>query len=74
MEKRAKRKYRCRVRSPETVHRSKRVRRSKANDRERRRMHSLNDALEELRKALPQLPQEPKLTKIGFSHVIKILR
>uniref|UniRef100_A0A0M3I2N5 BHLH domain-containing protein n=1 Tax=Ascaris lumbricoides TaxID=6252 RepID=A0A0M3I2N5_ASCLU len=62
--RREKRKYRCRVRSPETVFRAKRVRRSKANERERRRMHSLNDALEQLRKALPQLPDEPKLTKI----------
>lgn len=67
--RREKRKYRCRVRSPETVFRAKRVRRSKANERERRRMHSLNDALEQLRKALPQLPDEPKLTKIGnFIH------
>jgi hypothetical protein len=59
-----KRKYRCRPRSPETIVRAKRVRRSKANARERRRMHSLNDALELLRRVLPQLPDEPRMTKI----------
>ncbi|VDM29488.1 unnamed protein product [Toxocara canis] len=62
--KREKRKYRCRVRSPETVIRSKKIRRTKANERERRRMHSLNEALEELRRTLPHIPDEPKLTKI----------
>lgn len=63
--KRTKRKYRCRVRSPETIRRTKQIRRSKANARERRRMHNLNEALEKLRRTLPQLPDEPKLTKIG---------
>ncbi|KAK6104353.1 Uncharacterized protein BM_BM5793 [Brugia malayi] len=62
--KRTKRKYRCRVRSPETIRRTKQIRRSKANARERRRMHNLNEALEKLRRILPQLPDEPKLTKI----------
>uniref|UniRef100_A0A183CZN9 BHLH domain-containing protein n=1 Tax=Gongylonema pulchrum TaxID=637853 RepID=A0A183CZN9_9BILA len=62
--KRVKRKYRCRVRSPETIRRSKQIRRNKANARERRRMHNLNQALEQLRNTLPQLPDEPKLTKI----------
>ncbi|VDN60119.1 unnamed protein product [Dracunculus medinensis] len=62
--KKAKRKYRCRIRSPETILRSKKIRRCKANARERRRMHNLNAALEELRKTLPKLPDEPKLTKI----------
>uniref|UniRef100_A0A915PNG1 BHLH domain-containing protein n=1 Tax=Setaria digitata TaxID=48799 RepID=A0A915PNG1_9BILA len=62
--KRMKRKYRCRVRSPETIQRTKQIRRSKANARERRRMHNLNEALEKLRRTLPQLPDEPKLTKI----------
>ncbi|MCP9262025.1 Neurogenic differentiation factor [Dirofilaria immitis] len=57
-------KYRCRVRSPETIRRMKQIRRSKANARERRRMHNLNEALEKLRRTLPQLPDEPKLTKI----------
>ncbi|CAG9534625.1 unnamed protein product [Cercopithifilaria johnstoni] len=62
--KRTKRKYRCRVRSPETIRRTKQIRRNKANARERRRMHNLNEALEKLRRTLPQLPDEPKLTKI----------
>ncbi|VDK83857.1 unnamed protein product [Litomosoides sigmodontis] len=62
--RRTKRKYRCRIRSPETIRRTKQIRRSKANARERRRMHNLNEALEKLRRTLPQLPDEPKLTKI----------
>ncbi|CAJ0933194.1 unnamed protein product, partial [Mesorhabditis belari] len=62
--KREKRKYRCRVRSPETIERAKRNRRDKANARERRRMNSLNDAMENLRNYLPQMPEEPKMTKI----------
>ncbi|GMR48501.1 hypothetical protein PMAYCL1PPCAC_18696, partial [Pristionchus mayeri] len=61
---RQKRKYRCRVRSPATIERAKRQRRDKANLRERRRMNSLNDALEHLRSALPQSGEEPKMTKI----------
>ncbi|KAF8373838.1 ngn-1 [Pristionchus pacificus] len=61
---RQKRKYRCRVRSPSTIERAKRQRRDKANARERRRMNSLNDALEHLRSALPQPGEEPKMTKI----------
>uniref|UniRef100_A0A914W6C6 BHLH domain-containing protein n=1 Tax=Plectus sambesii TaxID=2011161 RepID=A0A914W6C6_9BILA len=63
---RPKRKYRSRARqrSPEAVQRSKRLRRGKANDRERRRMHSLNSALERLRFALPAMPDDSKMTKI----------
>ncbi|GMT24804.1 hypothetical protein PFISCL1PPCAC_16101, partial [Pristionchus fissidentatus] len=61
---RQKRKYRCRVRSPSTIERAKRTRRDKANARERRRMNSLNDALECLRTVLPQPGEEPKMTKI----------
>ncbi|XP_039274100.1 uncharacterized protein LOC120348056 [Styela clava] len=57
-------KKRKRDRSPETVHHLKKQRRSKANDRERNRMHGLNDALERLRKVLPTYPDETKLTKI----------
>lgn len=53
-----------RSRSPSQVVRIKKVRRVKANDRERNRMHMLNDALERLRVTLPQLPEETKLTKI----------
>ncbi|CAI4227168.1 unnamed protein product [Auanema sp. JU1783] len=62
--KREKRRYRCRKRSPATIERARVVRRDKANARERRRMNSLNDALEHLRTILPQLPDEPKMTKI----------
>ncbi|WKY07146.1 hypothetical protein Q1695_006953 [Nippostrongylus brasiliensis] len=62
--KREKRKYRCRKRSPATIERARVVRRDKANARERRRMNSLNDALEHLRTILPSVPDEPKMTKI----------
>ncbi len=63
---RPKRKYRSRARqrSPDTIKRAKRLRRGKANDRERKRMHSLNDALEGLRAVLPQIDDEPRMTKI----------
>uniref|UniRef100_A0A8C5DP84 Neurogenin 1 n=1 Tax=Gouania willdenowi TaxID=441366 RepID=A0A8C5DP84_GOUWI len=47
------------------------TRRLKANDRERNRMHNLNDALDELRGVLPAFPDETKLTKIEtlrFAH------
>uniref|UniRef100_H2YKL1 BHLH domain-containing protein n=1 Tax=Ciona savignyi TaxID=51511 RepID=H2YKL1_CIOSA len=57
-------KKRRRERSPVTVNKLKKIRRSKANDRERNRMHGLNDALEELRHVLPTYPDETKLTKI----------
>lgn len=76
-EPRQKRKYAVganrvtRSRSPSSVARIKRFRRMKANDRERNRMHSLNDALETLRVTLPALPEETKLTKIEtlrFAH------
>lgn len=43
----------------------------KANDRERHRMHTLNDALERLRMTLPTFPEDTKLTKIEtlrFAH------
>ncbi|KAM7357109.1 basic helix-loop-helix neural transcription factor tap [Cochliomyia hominivorax] len=76
-EPRPKRKYAVgknrmtRSRSPSQVVRIKKFRRLKANDRERNRMHTLNDALERLRVTLPQLPEETKLTKIEilrFAH------
>lgn len=76
-EPRQKRKYAVgknrmtRSRSPTQVVRIKKFRRLKANDRERNRMHTLNDALERLRVTLPQLPEETKLTKIEilrFAH------
>nr|XP_018667723.1 transcription factor protein isoform X1 [Ciona intestinalis] len=57
-------KKRRRERSPVTINKLKKIRRSKANDRERNRMHGLNDALEELRHVLPTYPDETKLTKI----------
>ncbi|XP_058506094.1 neurogenin-1 [Solea solea] len=49
----------------------KKNRRIKANDRERNRMHNLNDALDDLRGVLPAFPDETKLTKIEtlrFAH------
>ena len=51
-------------RDPGEVQRLKRIRRAKANDRERNRMHMLNMALEKLRVVLPAFPDETKLTKI----------
>uniref|UniRef100_A0A182IV72 Uncharacterized protein n=1 Tax=Anopheles atroparvus TaxID=41427 RepID=A0A182IV72_ANOAO len=69
-EQKPKRKYAMgksritRNRSPMQVMRIKRVRRLKANDRERNRMHTLNEALERLRLTLPTFPEDTKLTKI----------
>lgn len=43
----------------------------KANDRERNRMHMLNEALDRLRCVLPTYPDDAKLTKIEtlkFAH------
>uniref|UniRef100_A0A8C4KKJ0 Neurogenin 1 n=1 Tax=Dromaius novaehollandiae TaxID=8790 RepID=A0A8C4KKJ0_DRONO len=40
------------------------IRRVKANDRERNRMHHLNSALDALRSVLPTFPDDAKLTKI----------
>jgi hypothetical protein len=48
------------------VTRLKKLRRAKANDRERNRMHMLNVALEKLRLVLPAFPDETKLTKVTF--------
>uniref|UniRef100_A0A182QXZ0 BHLH domain-containing protein n=1 Tax=Anopheles farauti TaxID=69004 RepID=A0A182QXZ0_9DIPT len=70
VEQKPKRKYAMgksritRNRSPTQVMRIKRVRRLKANDRERNRMHTLNEALERLRLTLPTFPEDTKLTKI----------
>ncbi|XP_073343817.1 neurogenin-1 [Pagrus major] len=66
-----KKRRRGRARSEATVHVVKKNRRVKANDRERNRMHNLNDALDELREVLPAFPDETKLTKIEtlrFAH------
>lgn len=60
-----------RSRSPSQVMRIKKNRRMKANDRERNRMHTLNEALERLRLVLPTFPEDTKLTKIEtlrFAH------
>ncbi|XP_063446543.1 neurogenic differentiation factor 4-like [Mytilus trossulus] len=57
-------KSRRRDRSPALVEKSKKTRRSKANNRERNRMQGLNDALESLRSILPVTSGENKLTKI----------
>ncbi|XP_067951670.1 neurogenin-1-like [Watersipora subatra] len=63
-EKPKKRAKRTRARSPDTLHKIKKTRRNKANNRERNRMHDLNSALDELRLMLPQTDEETKLTKI----------
>ena len=66
-----KKRRRGRARGDGTVVVVKRNRRVKANDRERSRMHNLNDALDALRGALPAFPDETKLTKIEtlrFAH------
>ncbi|MEQ2283663.1 Neurogenin-1 [Ameca splendens] len=58
-------------RSDSTAQVVKKNRRLKANDRERNRMHNLNDALDALRGVLPAFPDETKLTKIEtlrFAH------
>jgi hypothetical protein len=58
-------KSRKRERSPALVEKLKKTRRVKANDRERNRMHGLNDALDSLRKVLPDSATgDNKLTKI----------
>ncbi|KAM6923510.1 neurogenin-1 [Xenentodon cancila] len=62
---------RGRARSDAPVQVVKKSRRLKANDRERNRMHNLNDALDALRGVLPALPDDSRLTKIEtlrFAH------
>uniref|UniRef100_W5N0P0 Neurogenin 1 n=2 Tax=Lepisosteus oculatus TaxID=7918 RepID=W5N0P0_LEPOC len=66
-----KKKRRGRGKSEVAVHVVKKNRRMKANDRERNRMHNLNDALDKLRNVLPAFPDDTKLTKIEtlrFAH------
>ncbi|XP_069029245.1 neurogenin-1 [Embiotoca jacksoni] len=66
-----KKRRRGRARGQVPVQGVKKNRRLKANDRERNRMHNLNDALDELRGVLPAFPDETKLTKIEtlrFAH------
>ncbi|XP_051155310.1 neurogenin-3 [Leptopilina boulardi] len=70
-EERRKKTRNTRCKSPTQVLKLKRNRRIKANDRERHRMHTLNDALEKLRMTLPTFPEDTKLTKIEtlrFAH------
>ena len=76
-EQKPKRKYAqgkariTRTRSPTQVVKIRKFRRLKANDRERNRMHMLNEALEKLRLTLPTFPEDTKLTKIEtlrFAH------
>ncbi|XP_023653211.1 neurogenin-1 [Paramormyrops kingsleyae] len=70
-EQQQKKRRRGRVRNEATVHVVKKNRRMKANDRERNRMHNLNDALDTLRSVLPAFPDDTKLTKIEtlrFAH------
>ena len=57
-------KYKMTHRSPTELSKVKKIRRAKANDRERMRMQTLNQALEKLRVILPAFPDETKLTKI----------
>ncbi|GJQ67286.1 hypothetical protein Trydic_g8187 [Trypoxylus dichotomus] len=60
-----------RAKSPTQIMKIKRSRRLKANDRERNRMHMLNEALDRLRCVLPTFPEDTKLTKIEtlrFAH------
>ncbi|XP_018323731.1 basic helix-loop-helix neural transcription factor TAP [Agrilus planipennis] len=60
-----------RVKSPTQLIKIKKTRRMKANDRERNRMHILNEALDRLRCVLPTFPEDTKLTKIEtlrFAH------
>ncbi|XP_023184780.1 neurogenin-1 [Xiphophorus maculatus] len=66
-----KKRRRGRGRSDASAQVVKKSRRLKANDRERNRMHNLNDALDALRGVLPAFPDETKLTKIEtlrFAH------
>lgn len=60
-----------RCKSPTQLMKIKKNRRMKANDRERNRMHMLNEALDRLRCVLPTFPEDTKLTKIEtlrFAH------
>ncbi len=64
-------KSRARAKSPSLILKLKKNRRTKANDRERNRMHNLNEALDVLRSVLPCPSDDAKLTKIEtlrFAH------
>ncbi|XP_067876392.1 neurogenin-1-like [Heterodontus francisci] len=69
--RRKKPRNRPRLKTEATATKQRRSRRMKANDRERNRMHNLNDALDALRAVLPTFPDDAKLTKIEtlrFAH------
>ncbi|XP_056386663.1 neurogenin-3 [Hyla sarda] len=69
--KRQKGRRRSQVKNEVTIIKQKKNRRTKANDRERNRMHNLNSALDALRSVLPTFPDDAKLTKIEtlrFAH------
>ncbi|XP_059802928.1 neurogenin-3 [Hypanus sabinus] len=69
--RRKKTRSRARIKSEASAIRQRKNRRMKANDRERNRMHNLNDALDALRCVLPTFPDDAKLTKIEtlrFAH------
>lgn len=53
-----------RRRKPTMNAREKNLRRLESNERERMRMHSLNDAFESLREVIPHVKKERKLSKI----------
>ncbi|OQR79532.1 neurogenin-1-like [Tropilaelaps mercedesae] len=68
---RKRKQTRCADAAPVVQQKVKRTRRLRANDRERNRMHMLNDALDRLRTALPASTDDTKLTKIEtlrFAH------
>ncbi|RUS81173.1 hypothetical protein EGW08_011081 [Elysia chlorotica] len=63
LKKKRIRKTRAKIKSPELIQKLKKNRRQRANDRERNRMHGLNEALEVLRTTLPN-STDAKMTKI----------
>ncbi|XP_048399727.2 neurogenin-1 [Stegostoma tigrinum] len=70
-DKKRKPRGRSKAKPQSSLHLVKRNRRTKANDRERNRMHNLNSALDDLRGVLPTFPDDAKLTKIEtlrFAH------
>lgn len=54
----------CFVWNIKTSARDKNLRRLESNERERMRMHSLNDAFQNLREVIPHISKERKLSKI----------
>lgn len=54
----------ARRRKPVLNARERNLRRLESNERERMRMHSLNDAFQELREVIPHVKKERRLSKI----------